>query len=891
MRLALVRLATLAVGIAVVVSCDAGPTSGTFGNGISGGPTGTAPVVPPTGADTNDPFVRIDIPTAGQLINVGDSILVQVTLIDDRKVGGVSITGFKERGDTSLGTYIRTVRYPTVTAPAAGQPFQPGQTVATMRRYLKPAVPVDTTAPDSLRIVAIGTDSAGNVDSNFVYVRLITGPKVEITNPCPSAACDPAQGFGMGVSARATSGSGVSSVTINVQGEPTWPTPLNFTITQNYAGLPDVTLSANVPIPADAPIGRPVTITATALDVNGNPGLAPTLVKFIRATGSQSPLVCFAAIVNGQTVCQELPAKLEGTDKVTISATGDGITILGIVIRDDLGNLIRRDSIIYAAPFQSNKTDSIQLFPTSPIDSAGMFQGRKINVIAFAYDANTPPRVGFSVAAGTTIPVGVEASAIADTTTVTHGRTFSVPRAGTITDLAVDELRGNIFLSNTSFNLLEVWSNSSKTFATNGVAVGALPWGLFVSNNPDIMFVGNSGATTISRVCINPAACPGGVMAEDLPNRLRTRNTIIYQVQFSRDPLTDKIRIDRLPDVSYSDRPQYVAQSQGGRLFFSTRPTAANRAGTLRWLDPAFTYADPRQIWQYGSVTGGGTAYAILNVDSIGIVVAPPTSNVSDRLVLYDHLTNQLCPVPAAPPCDFTVNDSLPADAGTKNRAAGGDADVILGLVVESLALTDTTYVASSGDRSWIGFGEGNTAGTGRVMMVNDPPPGPLPGFFSPNITVRDLIDNASEKVFGIAIDRTGLQVAAHGAQTYVAAIDNPFHLRLDGVYDSFDNGAGVTYHPLANSTLSANADRVLFTATQNGVIEIVDVAHYNNRGRLTTRGNLYGPLRATLPIPGDNGGLACPGDPQCVILKIYGLSTQGLVVIDVRASDIKPGP
>jgi hypothetical protein len=133
-----------------------------------------------------------------------------------------------------------------------------------------------------------------------------------------------------------------------------------------------------------------------------------------------------------------------------------------------------------------------------------------------------------------------------------------------------------------------------------------------------------------------------------------------------------------------------------------------------------------------------------------------------------------------------------------------------------------------------------------------------------------------------MALDSTGLQVTAHGAQTYVASLDSAWHLRLDGVYDSFDNGAGVAYHPRAQSTLSANADRVLFTATSSGVIEIVDVAHYNNRGRLITKGNFYGPLRATGPLP---------GDPIEVILKLYGLSDGGLVVIDLRAVDIKPGP
>ena len=47
MRTSFVRLATLVGSVALVVSCDAGPTVVKFGNGIAGGTTGTAPVTPP----------------------------------------------------------------------------------------------------------------------------------------------------------------------------------------------------------------------------------------------------------------------------------------------------------------------------------------------------------------------------------------------------------------------------------------------------------------------------------------------------------------------------------------------------------------------------------------------------------------------------------------------------------------------------------------------------------------------------------------------------------------------------------------------------------------------------------------------------------------------------
>ena len=74
-----------------------------------------------------------------------------------------------------------------------------------------------------------------------------------------------------------------------------------------------------------------------------------------------------------------------------------------------------------------------------------------------------------------------------------------------------------------------------------------------------------------------------------------------------------------------------------------------------------------------------------------------------------------------------------------------------------SLGLTDTTFVASSGNRNWIGFGEGNTNGAvGRVMMVNDPAgpaarlgstPGVVEhGLFPPDL-VTDVLVGRGESV------------------------------------------------------------------------------------------------------------------------------------------------
>jgi hypothetical protein len=136
--------------------------------------------------------------------------------------------------------------------------------------------------------------------------------------------------------------------------------------------------------------------------------------------------------------------------------------------------------------------------------------------------------------------------------------------------------------------------------------------------------------------------------------------------------------------------------------------------------------------------------------------------------------------------------------------------------------------------------------------------------------------------VFGVALDFSGKTVASHGLQSYFATVSDPFHLRLQGKYDSFDQGAGITFDPQADGVLTPQANRVAFVAGANGQIEIIDAAYYISRGRLLLKNPIYGPLRASRPMP---------GDPAVVIMKLYAVGEKGLVVIDLTANDVKPGP
>lgn len=849
MRFPISRLLVAAAGVLVVMSCDNPPAGPKFGNGISGGPTGTSPVPPvnPGAPDTNRPFVRIDTPaTTGQLINVGDSILVVTRIIDDRQIAKLDLVGLRYTGSANLGTLTTTVRYTPITAPV-GTAFRAGLTDTIIRRYLQPAVPLDT-AIDSLVIIAVATDGGGNVDSTRRRVNIVTGPKVTIEAPIANDSVS--QGIAMSVRVHVTHPDGVNSVTIRVQGEASWPASarLDTTIVTTYTGTQrDVLVNVPIPIPATAPVRGRVTISASAIDINRNPGSTTPVVVFVRAAGTTTP-----------RVTQVVPPRLETNDSITVSATGDGIASIGFLILDTTGVLIKRDSILLAAPLTSNATARLAL-NLSPAD-----QGRRVSIASFAVDqAGT---TGYSVRTTTGGSQGNVALAFSDSSLIVFGRTFALPRQGVVGDIAVDESLGNVFLSNMSFNRLEVWQVASGAFYQPGIAVGSAPWGLARTVAPDSLIVANSGGTNVSKVFIgstNPA-----LIREDLTNRVRTRTAPLFEVNEILDSKTNKITINVSNALLFSNRPQYIGQIANRNVFFSTRPTTEAPRGIVHWFDPSQPFPDLRTIVNYRGADLPN--YLVLDVDSIFVRPALASSGFPDTLVIWDHPPGTTLPSDSVRKVDGVGSAVLAIQA-----KVGSDIVAIPRVDVNSIGLTDTTFVAVSGDRNWIGFGYGNTSGAGNLFMAS-------PGFFSPIFSQTDLTNNAAEKIFGLALDSTGITVAGHGTESYFASVDVPFHLRLQGKFSTFQKGAGIAFHPAARGTNTPPDERIAFVASDDATVEIVDIAHYLSVGELPIKTKLYGPLRVSRRFP---------SDPPEVVLKLYGIATTGLVVIDVRATNYTPIP
>jgi hypothetical protein len=814
------------------------------------------PGLPFSIVDGQKPSLTFLAPVAGAKLNVGDSMLVTVRLEDNIALQKVSFEGISVRTPTAGIDQIIT-RYPMVSAPSAT--FRPGLRDTSVQRFLRVQAPVDTVT-DTLVVTGVLTDLAGNADTVRVKVKMVNGPTVVFLSPVLGDSAT--NGANLAVSLKALSTLGVTRLGFRATTDPSWPTPIDTTVIVNYSSpLKTAQMQAAVKVPANAPLKGVITITPISTDINGQDGSSTPALVAVRAGTAPAP-----------KVMQTLATRIETKDTLYVIATGSNMARVGFEAIDDAtGALIKRDSMTV--------NDAMPFPYAVPLDFSPLVQGKKVRIRSFAYDGGG--RLGYSVrstsVAGTTFVPAV------DTALVVYGRTYTLPvnRNGAIADLVVDRTRGNVFLSNINYGRLEVWQKATQSFDGTGVVVGSQPWGMTVSRTAaagDTLYVANSGGTNLSRVFIGSATASG--MKEDLNNRLLTRVSFMFKLTEVRDPATGKIRITVSDPISYSDRPQYVEQSSSGRLYFSTKPTSAAPLGTVRYLDPAASAPDQRFILAFAKSGSDPNSFLVANIDAASVIPASATSTANDELTLCDHASGTT----ASATC---VTSTLGiVDAINNLKAAVPQSDVEYGANLDetSIGLSDTTFATSSGDGKWIAFGEGNTGSYGRALMLRDD--GTVPGrytFASPAINVGDLIKNAADKVFGIALDKTGKTVGIHGSESYFAAVEEPFNLRLQGKKSTFDKGAGITFHPNADGISTPQAERLSFVASANGSIEMIDIAYYDfQRGALATKFNLYGPLRASLPFPGD--------DPS-VVFKLFGVSSAGLVVIDVTASDILPGP
>lgn len=456
-------------------------------------------------------------------------------------------------------------------------------------------------------------------------------------------------------------------------------------------------------------------------------------------------------------------------------------------------------------------------------------------------------------------------------TEIVAGRTVPLPAGAAVADIAdmvADPGSGHLFLSNRPAHRVEVLELESLQFRSP-ISVGSEPWGLAMNRTGDTLMVANSGGTNISFV-------PTPSLREDLSRRLELPRVTLYDLNPTKPTI--------LEFHNYTDRPHFLAQDAVGRLFYSVVPTQASPAGTIRtaqWRDGWRTW-DTSLLFPEGilantppvthrAVVQDLQNIAIANVDSINLIFGGPgpIARWLGTIVIYDHRPGYR---PGDP--DYLIrSDTLPPLAAIwqmyKRRS-----DIIAypgyrWNLPKSAEMADTTFVASSGDRSRIIFGELPRSGAGRIVLWDA-----RAGALSRVEDIHDLVNNTSDRITGIDLNRDGSIGVAHGEQA--AYFFDPM-LRLQGLA-AVPEGRGV-------ALLSDVGGRgsLAFVGTAEGTIDVLETsAHYRRVGTIPIRDPLVGPLR----VISARGVNACPDlqelGPECVVARLYGITSAGVVEVEV---------
>jgi hypothetical protein len=695
----------------------------------------------------------------------------------------------------------------------------------------------------SIIIRATAIDAGGNTASDEVTAVAFDPniPKVSILSPETAVISGGTYTLSvqaidsLGISKIGYRSSGPSALTRSDSSLFSVPLPKNDTVTFSFT------------VPSSVSVGSTFTVEPFAENRDALRGTSEAITVRVVAPGAdaQTPLVY-----------QTVPPRMELGDSVDLTARDpDGLLkAIGFIVKDSTGLQVASVEIPITTPAQ-------QVVRRLEWNVSTTLRGRGLFVIGYAIDQAN--HKGFAVPNGATIPVASDALAKRDPTVYAFGHTTALPAGSLGADIAVDTARSRVYVSNITKNQLEAFDYGASISKLAPVSVGAMPWGMTIDNSGSFLLVANSGGTNISRVDL------GNRVESD---RIRTANAYLFDVGYTKDELSGGYKYTPSPAIDFSDRPQYIAQSASGALYYSTRPTQEAQPGTLRridnFLDPA---SEPRQIWQYGADAKG--KWVIINADDVDVV--PGQNGVPDSIIVCDH------PVGQDRTTSQCVQDAEIPVAVAALRALGANVDHVKDLSVSSLSLPDTNFVAVGADRRRVVFGEANTGGAaGRVLMVFDPSGTPAYGEqYSMPIDVKDLTNNASDRVFGVSVNNNSTNIAVHGVETFFADTT----LRLQGKFATFSSGAGIAFHPRNEDENTADlAARVAFVASGDASIQIVDSYSYRLRGRIPIRSNLYGPLRAVLPTPAEQSA-----NPSLVV-KLFGLTSEGLVMIDVFASDIK---
>lgn len=811
--------------------------------------------------DQIPPEVHILEPLSGESVAPDDSVLVRVAVSDRHGVTAVTLEGFALRGDPALGTQVAVTRLEERTVV-----FDEPVTDTTVLRYL---YTTDEPGSELVYLIASARDAAGNVGADTLEVT-VGGPRVALTAPVADQVVR--QGMRIPIQVQASDPAGVNLISIQYGGV------VEDVVEFTFAAVTDTVLNTTLTPPSTGQLE----IRASARNTDG-------LVNHSRVVSVQvasaTDLDDEAPRVGAQVFA---PERVELTDSVRVAVSavdeqgGTGVVSVGVTA---LASSVRTGAQLVwhrSYTFDAAQGDQVTRQFHIPVDS--LYMALDPNMVAtlplpdtlefefhaVAHDAagNCSAATGTTLAQGPcgqltrnglTVPVAANTVGQRKDVAVVAGQTVGLPSGGLIADAVIDPTRRQLFLSNFTYNRVEMLDLASLSFRPGGIPVGAQPWGMTMHKDGDTLIVANSGGTNLDFVHLDAP-----VLRAELQNRVQTPNIMLFQITQQEDD-GGFLRFTTTA-LDFSDRPQFVAQDINGALLYSTVPTAAASDGTVRraWRDPSW---DPGR-WQVDliltdAVTENPDGFAVARVDSVFACTIIHEGAEYSGVRIYDRITGS----------NEAISSGCAHPVAAAADVAGKGSNVLLYERVVwdrgRIGLTDTTFVAASGDRRRVVFGEG-ARNQGRIMMWYADAQRA-----SNAIEVTDLIHNEPARISGVDLNFDGTMGVARGDEGAYYFNDE---LRLLGrAVEGVGGGAGAAMHPSHTGT----GHGLSFVGTNRNSIQVIDVVHFMARGEIPIRDQVVGPLKVSAPLP---------GDPTDTVVRVYAVtSSGGVVLVRVRESDITP--
>jgi hypothetical protein len=803
-------------------------------------------VVSIQGRNVQKPTVSIQLPLDSATMAVGDSLFAQVRVTDGVGIATVTFEAYALRGDAALGTQTQVQRFASKTVTLTGLGHAVRDTVLT--RYLLALA--DSTPEHAIRLVVTATNTSGQSAADTAGVN-IGGPRVSITSPAQGSS--------------ATAG---NIVTVRVSASDPFDLITSVRVRASGAFTKDTTLTLPVP--------RASVDTAFQLAIPAGASGAAQIDAYTTSGArieSQARPVGITISASSQdhtapraTFSVTTQAREEPTDSFTVAVTGVDETAVdstGVTVKMTFRNAVGHDTTVTATRRSGGSTATyrfaLSALAISPLDTATM----RLDVTAFAKDhagncgaavsPNTPQSLPCTFSAAGDVNAGGPGAQVVFQ--IVRGQTVASTTGDLFVDLASDGTR--LFVSNFNRNRVELLPIRGSAFST-AISVGSQPWGLAVGRAGDSLYVANSGGTNISVVALAPAT-------PTETRRIRTPDVNLYDVSY--DVLADTV--SRVTPLDYSDRPQYLGQISSGQLIYSTKPTATRADGTVRIYDPA---KDTSVVFNRGPEVYTRYASSVKG-KAIGVNAVSVTQLTGGRI--------QVCPrrvtSTGSDPACITGLVSVVSDQLAALEAAGvTDTRLDLAADAASIGLSDTTFIAVSTDHSTIAFGEG-VRDPGRILRFAVVA-GTLVGSTR---ETSDLVGNAAERVIGLGLNADGSLGVARGSQVYF--FDSS--LRQQGVVISGAPSGGVALHPQNANYPAADGFRVGFASglDSNGApyVDVIDSYSFRALHRIYTRDTITGALIA-VPVT------ASDPDFGTVALRLFALTSRGVLRIDLRASDMQ---